>query len=207
MLRAGLTGNIACGKSYVSKVFAELGAHVIDADQVVHELLAAGTETYDGIVHAFGDGILDQNREIDRKKLAQIVFFDSDKRLLLNKLTHPAVGAEILRRIGDLEQSSSSGITIVDAALMVETGNYKMYHCLIVVACDPALQISRLMSRDGLTEKEARARIESQMPIEEKRKVADYVIDTSGTLKQTRDQAEAVYRNLLIQQLSMKESP
>jgi dephospho-CoA kinase len=207
MLRAGLTGNIACGKSYVSKVFAELGAHVIDADMVVHELLAAGTKTYDKIVRAFGEIILDQNQEIDRKRLAQIVFFDSDKRLLLNKLTHPEVGAEILRRIRDLEQSSSSGIIIVDAALMVETGNYKTYHCLIVVACDPALQISRLIGRDGLTEKEARARIQSQMPIEEKRKLADFVIDTSGTLKQTRDQAEVVYRNLLIRQLSMKESP
>jgi dephospho-CoA kinase len=207
MLRAGLTGNIACGKSYVSKVFAELGAHVIDADMVVHELLAAGTKTYDKIVRAFGEIILGQNQEIDRKRLAQIVFFDSDKRLLLNKLTHPEVGAEILRRIRDLEQSSSSGIIIVDAALMVETGNYKTYHCLIVVACDPALQISRLISRDGLTEKEARARIQSQMPIEEKRKLADFVIDTSGTLKQTRDQAEVVYRNLLIRQLSMKESP
>jgi dephospho-CoA kinase len=207
MLRAGLTGNIACGKSYVSKVFAELGAHVIDADLVVHELLASGTKTYDKIVHAFEERILDQNGEINRKRLAQIVFFDADKRLLLNKLTHPEVGGEILRRIRDLEQSSSSGIIIVDAALMAETGNYKMYHCLIVVACEPALQISRLMSRDGLTKKEARARIESQMPIEEKRKLGDYVIDTSGTLKQTRDQAEAVYRNLLIRQLSMKESP
>ena len=124
MLRVGLTGNIACGKSYASRVFAELGAHVIDADLVVHELLAAGTKTYDRIVLAFGEEILDQNREIDRKRLAQIVFFDSDKRILLNRLTHPEVGAEILRRIGDLEKSSSRGIVIVDAALMVETGNW-----------------------------------------------------------------------------------
>jgi dephospho-CoA kinase len=206
MLHVGLTGNIASGKSYASEVFAELGANVIDADKVVHELLASGTKTYHKVLNAFGEGILDQNQEIDRKKLAQIVFFDSEKRLLLNNLIHPEVGAEILRRVFDLEQSSASGIIIVDAALMVETGSYKMYHLLIVVACDPALQVSRLMSRDGLTEKEARARIESQMPIEEKRKFADYVIETSGTLKQTRDQAEAIYRDLLAQELSIRDS-
>jgi len=211
MLHVGLTGNIACGKSYAAAVFAELGAHVIDADLVVHELLSSGTKTYDRVLDAFGEGILGQNREIDRKRLARIVFFDSEKRLLLNQLIHPEVGAEILRRIFDLEQASpeetsSSGIIIVDAALMVETGNYKMYHRLIVVACDPALQISRLISRDGLTEEEARARIESQMAIEEKRKLADYVIETSGTLRQTRDQAEAVYRDLLALELSMRES-
>lgn len=206
MLHVGLTGNIASGKSYASEVFAELGANVIDADKVVHELLASGTKTYHKVLNAFGEGILNQNQEIDRKKLAQIVFFDSEKRLLLNNLIHPEVGAEILRRVFDLEQSSASGIIIVDAALMVETGGHKMYDRLIVVACDPALQVSRLMSRDGLTEKEARARIESQMPIEEKRKFADYVIETSGTLKQTRDQAEAIYRDLLAQELSIRES-
>jgi dephospho-CoA kinase len=207
MLHVGLTGNIACGKSYASKILAELGAHVIDADLVVHKLLASGTKTYDGILRAFGEGILNQNREIDRKKLARIVFFDSEKRASLNRLVHPEVGTEILRLIYELEQSASSGIIIVDAALMIETGNYRMYHRLIVVACDPALQISRLMSRDGLGEKEARARIESQMPIDDKRKLADYVIDTSGTMKQTRDQAEAIYRDLVIQELRRKESP
>lgn len=211
MLHVGLTGNIACGKSYAAGVFAELGAHIIDADLVAHELLSSGTKTYDRILSAFGEGILDQNREIDRKRLAGIVFFDSEKRQLLNKLMHPEVGAGILRRIFDLEQTSpeqtsSRGIIIVDAALMVETGNYGMYQYLIVVACDPALQISRLMSRDGLTEKEARARIESQMPIDEKRKLADYVIETSGTLRQTRDQAEAIYRDLLALERSMRES-
>ena len=206
MLHAGLTGNIASGKSCAAAVFAGLGAHVIDADQVAHELLALGTETYDRIVHAFGDGILKPDREIDRKKLAQIVFFDSGKRLLLNQLVHPELVFEIRRRISNLEQSSSNGIVIVDAALMVESGGYKMYHRLIVVTCDPALQISRVMNRDGLTEKEARARIESQMPVEEKLKFADYVIETSGTMEQTRDQIQAVYRDLLAQETRMSES-
>ncbi len=205
MLHVGLTGNIASGKSQAALLFADLGAHIIDADLVVHELLGSGTRTHLRIVEAFGEGILDSEREIDRKKLGQIVFFDAEKRAMLNQLTHHDVGVEILRRIFDLEQSSSRGVVIVDAALMVETGGYKMYDRLIVVTCDPSLQITRLMSRDQLSEKDARARMNSQMPIEEKLKFADYTIDTSGTLKLVRDQVEAIYRDLLIQELRVKE--
>ncbi len=205
MLRVGLTGNIASGKSHTASLFAEMGAYVIDADIVVHELLARGTRTYNNILDVFGEQILGPDREIDRRKLGQIIFFDAQKRGLLNNLTHPEVRVEILRRIFALEQSSPRGIVIVDAALMVETGGYRMYHRLIVVTCDSSLQVSRLMSRDSLTEVEAKARMASQMSIEEKVKLADYVVDTSGTLKQTRDQVEAIYRDLLIQELRMKE--
>lgn len=123
----------------------------------------------------------------------------------LNQLTHHDVGAEILRRIFELEQASSRGIVIVDAALIVETGGYKMYDRLIVVTCDPSLQIVRLMSRDQLSETEAKARMSSQMPIEEKLKLADYTIDTSRTLKHTRDQVEAIYRDLLFQEIRLQE--
>jgi dephospho-CoA kinase len=206
MLRVGLTGNIASGKSCACSLFAEWGAHIIDADRVVHELLACGARTYDKIVEAFGAQILDRNMNIDRRRLSRIIFFDEKQRMLLNRLTHPEIHGEILRRISDLEQQSSGGIVIVDAALTVETGSYKMYHRLIVVACDPALQLSRLMNRDALTEEEAKARIASQMPIEEKIKLADYVIDNSGDLKQMRDQVEAVYRDLLIQELRVKSN-
>jgi dephospho-CoA kinase len=204
MLHVGLTGNIASGKSTAALLFAELGAHVIDADRLVHELLRSGTPTYDKIVDAFGVQILSPNHEIDRKKLGQIVFSDADKRSRLNTLTHPDVHAAILRRIFELEQLSSNGIILVDAALMIETGGYRMYHRLIVVACNPLLQISRLVSRDGLTEADAKSRMASQMPIEEKIKLANYIIDTSGTLKQTQDQVEEIYRDLLVQEIRMK---
>ena len=200
MLHVGLTGNIASGKSYVASLFADMGACIIDADSVVHDLLKCGTNTYDRIVDGFGKQILDQNGSIDRKKLARIVFFDAEQRRRLNALIHPEVGAEISRRISEYEKSFSSGIIIVDAALMVETGGYKQYDCLIVVTCDPSSQLSRLMDRDGMTEEEAGARMASQMPMEDKIKLADYVIDNSGTLKQTRDQAESVYRDLLIRE-------
>jgi dephospho-CoA kinase len=205
MLHVGLTGNIASGKSQAALMFAELGAHVIDADRIVHQLLSRGTGTYQKIVKVFGSQILGPNLQIDRKKLGQIVFFDEEKRIRLNQLTHQDVGAEILRQIFELEQASSSGIIIVDAALMVETGSYKMYNRLIVVTCDRSLQLARLMNRDRLSEEEASARMVSQLPIEEKIKLADYTIDTSGTLKQMHDQVEAIYRDLLIQELRLRD--
>jgi dephospho-CoA kinase len=204
MLHVGLTGNIASGKSHAASLFAGMGAHIIDADRVARDLLACGAKTYRKIVEAFGARILDQNLEIDRRRLAQIIFFDEKQRKQLNRLTHPDIREEILRRIFDLERQSSHGIIIVDAALMVETGGYKKYHRLVVVTCDPTLQLSRLMSRDALSEAEAKARIASQMPMEEKIRLADYTIDTSGTLKQTHDQVEAVYQELLLLELHMK---
>jgi dephospho-CoA kinase len=205
MLHAGLTGNIASGKSHTALLFAELGAHIIDADLVVHELLATTGKTYQKVVSAFGEQILGPDRNISRRKLGQIVFFDKEKRQLLNSLIHPDVGAKIIERIFEMEQLASSGIVIVDAALIVETGGYKMYDRLIVVTCDRALQLSRLMTRDHLKVEEAKARMDSQLPIEEKLKLADYTIDTSGTLKQTQEQVEAIYRDLLVQEMRKKE--
>ncbi len=204
MLHVGMTGNIASGKSNAALFFAEMGVHIIDADKVAHELFAPGGKTYLKVLDAFGSQILGPDKSIDRRILGKIVFSDKEKRLLLNNLTHPDVGAEILRRIFALEQNSLHGIVIVDAALMVETGSYEMYDRLIVVTCDPALQISRLIHRDGLSETEAKARIASQMPIEEKLKLADYVIDTSGTLKQTHAQVEEIHRELVIQELRIR---
>jgi dephospho-CoA kinase len=201
MLHVGLTGNIASGKSYASMKFAELGAHVIDADRIVHELLARGTKTQKKVIEAFGDEILRGDGSVDRKLLGKIIFCDPEKRLLLNRLTHPVIGEEIRGRISVVEKTSAGGIIIVEAALMVETGTYHNYHLLIVVSCDPALQVSRLVDRDNLTPEEAKDRISSQMPIEEKLKLADYTIDTSGTLRQTQVQVESIYRDLLIQEM------
>jgi dephospho-CoA kinase len=204
MLHIGLTGNIATGKSYAAAHFERLGAHIIDADRVVHDLLKNGTPTYQKIIESFGEGILLEDGSIKRSRLAEIVFFDEEKRRLLNGITHPAVKDEIKRRISLFDQTRESGIVIVDAALMVETGGYHDYDRLIVVACDRSLQLARLMNRDGLTEKEAIARMTSQMPVEEKIKLADYVIDTSGSLKSTEDRVQAIYRKLLAVDLPSK---
>ncbi|HYK88221.1 MAG TPA: dephospho-CoA kinase [Acidobacteriota bacterium] len=204
MLRVGLTGNIASGKSQAAHVFAELGARIIDADVIAREALESGTDTYEKVIDAFGKDILDANGSIDRRKLGGIVFGDAGRRANLNSIVHPHVREEIFRRIHEYEKNSPCGIVVVDAALLVESGSYLLYDRLIVVTCDPGLQLSRLIHRDGLTEQQAKARIAAQLPVEEKLKLADYTIDTSGTLKETRDQIEAVYRDLVLRELRQR---
>ncbi len=202
MLRVGMTGNIASGKTNARRVFTELGAHTIDADEIAHELLAPGSDVYRDVVNAFGEGILRPDGAISRKRLGSIVFSDQESRSILNSIVHPAVRAEIWRRIGELENLHSRGIVIVDAALMVETRSYRQYDRLIVVYCDPALQLMRLMRRDDLALEEAKARVAAQMPVEEKLKLAHYRIDTSGTFNGTRQQIEAIYRELLLLEIN-----
>ncbi len=198
MLQVGLTGSIASGKSHASSVFAELGAHVIDADVIAHELCVPGTQTYAKVVEAFGNGVLAPDWTIDRKILGKIIFHNAEKRQLLNSLIHPEVRAEVMRRIFELEKQGFQGIVIVDAALIVESGFHKMQDRLIVVICEPALQLTRVMNRCGISAEEARIRIAAQLPAEEKVKLADYVIDTSGTYSNTREQIERIYRELVL---------
>ena len=206
MLRVGLTGNIASGKTNARKVFAELGAHTIDADEIAHGLLVPTAEVGRCVISEFGEAILDPDGDISRKKLGAIVFSDPGKRELLNALVHPAVRAEVWRRIGLLEGSGAAGIIIIDSALMIETGSYRSYDRVVLVYCDPALQLDRLIRRDGFSLEEARSRIASQMSVKEKFKAAHYRIDTSGTLGQTQLQIEAVYRDLVLFALSRRES-
>jgi dephospho-CoA kinase len=200
MLQVGLTGNIASGKSHVSNVFAELGAQIIDADIIAHELFAPGTATYAKVVQAFGNSILLPDGAIDRKSLGNIVFHQPEQRLMLNALVHPDVVAEVMRRTFALAKQGFDGIVIVDAALMVESGFYKSQDCLIVVICDPALQLARVMNRCGISAAEARLRIEAQMSVAEKVQLADYTIDTSGTYSSTREQIEGIHRDLIVRQ-------
>lgn len=204
MLQVGLTGNIASGKTCAAEAFADLGARVIDADRVAHGLLERGTEAYGRIVESFGEGILDPEGRIDRRRLGNIVFFDEERLRLLNRITHPLVAREIERRITEAERETPDGILIVDAALMVETGGYRRFHFLVVVSCAPEMQLRRLMQRNALTAAEAKARMESQMPIAEKKKLAHYTIDTSGTLAGTREQVALIYRDLLRQARRLK---
>ena len=207
MLHVGLTGNIAAGKSNAAQVFAELGAHVIDADAIAHELMAPGTNTYRKIVDAFREGILAPDQAIDRRILGDIVFNDDGKRAVLNQLVHPEVHTEIMRRIIELEKKQPRGIVIVHAALLVESGHYKIYDRVIVVVCDPTLQISRVVSRSGITIEQAKKRLAAQLPIEEKLKLADYTIETSGALWETKEQIEAIYRDLMLEEINLRDHP
>ena len=193
-LHVGLTGNIAVGKSCAAARFTELGAAVIDADGVSHELMEPGAPAYFRVAETFGPEILRGDGTIDRRRLGEVVFASEEKRRFLESIMHPAIHDAIVRKIAEKEKISD--VVIVDAALMIETGGYKEYDRLIVVACPPAVQLARLMVRDGLTESEAKARLAAQMPAEEKIRFADHVIDASGSMESTLEQVDAVYQKL-----------
>ncbi len=186
MLTVGLTGSIAVGKSHVCRVLSEAGLHVLDADQTAREVVAAGTDGLAEIVRNFGDDVLQPDGELDRKKLGAIIFGDPTKRELLNSIVHPRVISAQNDWIEKLEKSDPNGIAVIDAALMIESGGYKRFPEIIVVWCEPEIQLERLMRRDHLSEGEAKQRIAAQMPQEEKMRFADHLIDTSGSLEETR---------------------
>lgn len=196
MLRAGLTGSIAVGKSFVSSVLAELGCHVLDADRTAREVVAQGSVGLRAIVDVFGAEVLQADGALDRAKLGAIVFGDETKRARLNEILHPLIIAAQDDWLRQREREDAQGIGIVDAALMIETGSYKRFDKLIVVHCRAELQLERLVKRDGLTVAEAGRRIAAQMTQEEKKKFADYLIDTSNGFADARAQALAVYEKL-----------
>lgn len=197
MLRVGLTGGIATGKSTVGLMFVELGCHLIDSDRITHQLLEPGQAVYGAVVKEFGQRIVAADGTIDRRVLGDIVFRENpDGRKTLNALVHPAVIRRQQEWLTEMEQQYPAGIALVDAALMIEVGTYKNYDKVIVVTCSPEVQKKRLMRRSGLKEDEIDARIRSQMPMSEKVKYADFVIDNSGDLPDTRGQVADVYSQL-----------
>ena len=201
MLRVGLTGGLASGKSTVAAFFRELGAFHVDADLIAHELLAPGGDATEAVVARFGRGILGVGEAIDRKALAAIVFADPKALADLNALVHPKVRAEIARRIAAhaAHANPKSPVALIDAALLVETGMHRDLDALIVVSCGAATQIARAVARGGLTEDEARSRIAAQAPLADKRAAADYVIDNEGSLDETKRQVAAVWASLSVE--------
>ena len=196
MLKVGLTGSIAVGKTFVVSVFRELGCATFDADQIAHSVMEPGREAYEEIVREFGREVLGQDGSIDRKKLGAIVFQDRERRQRLNEIVHPRVITEQNRLLAEAEHANPDRIAIIDAALMIESGGYKRFDKLIVIFCDKETQIERLMKRNGLTREEAGVRVAAQMSSEEKRRYADFEIDSSGTHDETRARVIAVYEEL-----------
>ena len=197
MLKVGLTGSIAVGKSFVVSVFQDLGCATFDADKIAHTVMEPGREAFDDIVRDFGRAVLGEDGSVDRAKLGAIVFADSERRRRLNEIVHPRVIAEQNRLLAEVERKNPEGIVIVDAALMIESGGYKRFDTLIVVFCSSETQIERLMKRNNVTREEAELRVAAQMPSEEKRRYADYEIDTSGTQEETRARVTEIYHLLL----------
>ena len=196
MLRVGLTGGIATGKSTVCRWLAEHGFRVIDADRVAHDLIRKGQPCFDPVVAAFGTPILDASGEIDRNKLGGVVFQDPARLRRLNALVHPEVIRQILEQLDQLETSHSLSKVVVDASLMIESGFHKQFKHLIVVSCGADQQVERLMQRNRLSRAQALQRIGLQWPLQAKLPLATVVIDNSGTLQQTRHQVDRLLETL-----------
>jgi dephospho-CoA kinase len=193
MLRVGLTGGIASGKSLAAEVFKELGARLIDADSIAREIVEPGREGWKKIVENFGRDVLEKNGIVDREKLGSIVFSDTTKRKLLNNLLHPLIIGKIKKALKEIEKQESVPMVIVDVPLLIECGLQKYFDKILVVYADRLTQKKRLMERSHLKEKEAEARIDSQMKLDEKRERADYIIENSGSRPELKKQVLRVY--------------
>lgn len=196
--KIGLTGSIAVGKSVVCGIFAELGCHVLDADNTAREVVAPGTEGLRRIVERFGSEVLKPDGELDRSRLGAIVFADKEMRVVLNSIVHPLVIHTQNQWLFQLQTEDPDGIAIVDAALLIESGSYKRFDALIVVWCEPAIQLKRLMLRDNLSRSDAQKRIDAQMPQDEKKRHADFLIDTSKSFEHTRRLTIEIYGLLIL---------
>jgi dephospho-CoA kinase len=197
MLRVGLTGGLASGKSFVGRSLANLGCYLIRADELGHQALEPGGAAYDAVVRQFGTGILNPDGTMDRRRLGALVFHDPVRLAELNALVHPPVRARTRRLLEEYEAGHPDGIAVVEAAIMIETGSYRDYARLILAVCGKEQQIERAMARDGLTREQVLDRLSRQMPLDEKIQYADYVIDTSGARENTLAQTRAVYESLL----------
>jgi dephospho-CoA kinase len=196
-LLVGLTGSIATGKSTVSRMFAHLGARVIDADLLAREVVMPGQAAHARIVEEFGPHVVQADGSLDRKALGAIVFADAASRKRLEEITHPAIGLRQQRILSVLDEEAFEGVVIWDAALLFEGGGVAKMDRVVVVYADPETERRRLMARDGLGDADARARIASQMPVADKAKLADHVIDNSGAREDTEGQVRTVYGALL----------
>jgi dephospho-CoA kinase len=210
VLRVALTGGIACGKSVVSRILSQKGCVVRSADEAAHELMAPGRAAWKKIVARFGESVLRPDGTIDRGHMGRTVFSDAEARRFMNALLHPLVMAEEKRLAARLEREGRTRVFVSEAALTVEAGYASLYDKVIVAHCAPAVQVRRLMERDAIGKEEALRKIGTQMPVAEKLRHADYVIDTSGTLRETVEQTEKVYAGLLqdaeLKRLSRKKS-
>jgi dephospho-CoA kinase len=197
VLRVALTGGIACGKSVVAKILADKGCVVYSADEAAHDLMRPGRAAWKQVVARFGSSILRPDRTIDRSALGGIVFSDPAARRFLDRLVHPLVIADQVRAVRRLEREGRSRIFVVEAALTIEAGYAGLFDRIVVVRCGRPEQVKRLRRRDGISRAAALRKIGTQMPLREKLRHADYVIDASGPVETTVDETERVYAQLV----------
>jgi dephospho-CoA kinase len=196
MLRVGLTGGLASGKTFVGRALVDLGCYLIEADKLGHEVMLPGGEAYAAIVQEFGPGVVDDAGRISRRKLSGIVWNNPERLEKLNSLVHPPVQQREESQMAQIGQADPRAIVVVEAAILVETGRYKSFDRLIVVTCSAEQQMERALERGSYNKEEILARLSRQLPLEEKLRVADYVIDTSGSKEATEEQVRTVYGRL-----------
>ncbi len=199
MLHVGLTGGIACGKSTVAAMMRELGCVVLEADPLAHRLIEPGQPAYEEVVNEFGRQVRAADGRIDRARLAAIVFADRAQLEMLNRIVHPRVVEALDRELAELARTQPQAVAVVEAALLIESGYHKRLARLAVVWCTLEQQIERLVdprAGRGMTREQAERRIVAQMSLDEKRRLADYEIDCSGSLEQTRRQVETLVAEL-----------
>lgn len=191
-----LTGGLATGKSFVGHALRDLGCHLIQADELGHQVIAPDGEAYNAVISEFGEAVLDQNGSINRRRLASMVFDNPERLKRLTDIVHPRVRDRERQIIAEIGATEPDAIVVVEAAIHIETGGYKNYARVVLAVCSEEQQIQRAMKRDNLTREEVEARLRRQMPLCEKRKFADYVIDTSGEKEETLAQVREVYNRL-----------
>ena len=196
MLIVGLTGGVASGKTAVSEVLREEGADIIDADQIARELVQPHGPAWNELVKTFGEEILQGDGSIDRKKLADRVFVDPNQRKLLNQILHPLITEEMDRRTREIGQKNPEAVVVIDAPLLIEVGYHRRVDKVIVVISNQAEQIERLKVRNGIKSEEALRILSSQMPVEEKAKLADFVVRNEGSLEEMKKRAKEVFKEL-----------
>ena len=198
MIKVGLTGGIASGKSAVSMIFASLGAKILDSDEVAREVLLPGQPAWTRLRQAFGKTFSRPDGTVKRKKLRKLVFANPEKRDQLNAIVHPEVMKEINRRSEVLSSSLQAKVLVVDVPLLLEVGVAHRFDKIVVVDARESVQINRLVQRDGISEEEAKQALKAQMPLSEKVELADYVIDNNSTLADTEIQVRKVWKELLV---------
>jgi dephospho-CoA kinase len=191
----GLTGGIASGKSTVAQIFRELGAQVVSADELAREVVRPGSVTLQEIVGRFGPGVLDEAGNLDRRMMAERIFTSAGERAALNRITHPAIARLAARRFREIEREGAR-LIVYDAPLLFEAGAEGQVDAVLVVTVGPDQQLKRLMARNALSRSEAMARIASQMSQQEKAARADFLIDNSGSVEETRQQVKALMARL-----------
>jgi dephospho-CoA kinase len=201
----GLTGNIAGGKTTVAKMFEHLGCYTIDTDILSRRVMSPGGMAYPMVVDAFGVDIVDSEGNIDRAVLRKIVFNDDAARKRLEEIVHPAILKTEARLVGEIKGKDDRAIILTQAALCVETGAYTRFDGLIVVYCEPEEQLRRLMNRDNITREEAEKIIRTQMPIDEKLKYADFVVNNSGTSEETEKDVKRVFDLIILMKQAMRQ--